>query len=256
MEVGLIRTQIEESQEATMAMFLKCIKCLGKGHIASKFPNRRTMVLRENVEVESEISQEDTSSSSREESSSKGSHYEGDLLMVRRLMSSLVGEEIEYQRENIFQSRCLVLRKLCSLIIDDESSVNVASHRLVEKLDFPTLPHPRLYKLQWLSEKGELVVDKQVSLAITFGSYKNDIICDVIPMEATHILLDNDNMIRSEMLEGFKDVFSKDVPYGLPPLRGIENHINFTLGTSLPNKPAHRVKLENSKRNLKASWKV
>ncbi|RDY13288.1 hypothetical protein CR513_01819, partial [Mucuna pruriens] len=50
------------------------------------------MVLRDNGEVDSESStQEDTSSSSSEgESSIKTSYYEGDFLVVRRIMSSLV----------------------------------------------------------------------------------------------------------------------------------------------------------------------
>ncbi|RDX96915.1 hypothetical protein CR513_20371, partial [Mucuna pruriens] len=45
------------------------------------------------------------------------------------------------------------------------------------------------YKLQWLSEKGELVVYKQVSLAIALGKYKDEIMCYVVPMEVIHILL-------------------------------------------------------------------
>ncbi|RDX93404.1 hypothetical protein CR513_24341, partial [Mucuna pruriens] len=40
-----------------------------------------------------------------------------------------------------------VLGKLCLIIIDGGSSVNVASVRLVEKPNLPTLAHPRPYKL-------------------------------------------------------------------------------------------------------------
>ncbi|RDX65703.1 hypothetical protein CR513_55615, partial [Mucuna pruriens] len=46
----------------------------------------------------SESSQKNSSSSSEVESSSDGSYYEGDLLMVKRLMSNLVGEEAKTQR--------------------------------------------------------------------------------------------------------------------------------------------------------------
>ncbi|RDX81425.1 hypothetical protein CR513_37894, partial [Mucuna pruriens] len=41
----------------------------------------------------------------------------------------------------------------------------------------------------WLNSKGEMVVNKQVSLAYTLGKYCDEVLCDVIPMEATHILL-------------------------------------------------------------------
>ncbi|RDX80755.1 hypothetical protein CR513_38659, partial [Mucuna pruriens] len=91
-------------------------------------------------------------------SSIKGSHYKGDLLMVRRFMSILEGEEnAKSQREIIFHASCLVLGKLCSLIIDGGNSVNAVSLRQVEKLTLPSLPHLRPYTLQWLSEKGVLV---------------------------------------------------------------------------------------------------
>ncbi|RDY02502.1 hypothetical protein CR513_14025, partial [Mucuna pruriens] len=117
-------------------------------------PNKRIMILRENGDIESESSQEETSTStSNSESgySNEEAPYEGDLLMVRRLTSTLVGDD-QSQRENIFHCRCLIPSKCCSLIRDGRSSVNVASQRLVEKLSIPTIPHPKSYKIQWLSE--------------------------------------------------------------------------------------------------------
>ncbi|RDX81420.1 hypothetical protein CR513_37901, partial [Mucuna pruriens] len=85
--------------------------------------------------------------------------------------------------------RCLVLGKLCSIIIDGMSSINVASLRLVEKLGIPTLPPPKPHKLQRLNEKGEIVVDKQVLMAFTLASYKDEVMCDVVSMEEAYILL-------------------------------------------------------------------
>jgi len=76
--------------------------------------------------------------------------------------------------------------KLCSLIVDRGSCTNVASTRVVEKLGLPTISHAKPYKLQWLSEEGEIIVNKQ---AFSIGKYKDDVLCDVVPMEATHILL-------------------------------------------------------------------
>jgi len=65
----------------------------------------------------------------------------------------------------------------------------VASTRVVEKLGLTTISHAKPYKLQWLSEKGEIVVNKQVIIAFSIGKYKDEVLCDVVPMEATHILL-------------------------------------------------------------------
>ncbi|RDX99852.1 hypothetical protein CR513_17032, partial [Mucuna pruriens] len=146
---------------------IKCFKCLGKGHTASQFPNKRTMILKENGEIESESSQEESTSESQ--FSSEEAPYEEDLLM-----------KLPNSKRKYFS----FLGKCCSLIIDYGSSVNVASLRM-EKLSISTLPHPKPYKLQWLSKQGETIV----LLAITLGKYKDEILCDMVPMEATHIHL-------------------------------------------------------------------
>ena len=82
-----------------------------------------------------------------------------------------------------------LINKLCSLIIDGSSCTNVASTRVVEKLDLPTISHTKPYKLQWLSTKGEIMVNKQVPITFAIGKYKEEVLCDIVPMEATHILL-------------------------------------------------------------------
>ena len=114
---------------------------------------------------------------------------ERDLLMVRRLMGSLCKDKDDTQRKNIFHSRCLVNGKVCSLIIDGGSCINVASTRLVEKVGLKTTPHPKPYKLQWLSDYGELVVDKKVLLTFSIGNYVDEVLCNMVPVEARHVLL-------------------------------------------------------------------
>ena len=42
------------------------------------------------------------------------------------------------------------------------------------------------------------------------------------------------------LLQEYKNVFSKEIPNGLPPLRGIEHHIDLIPGPFLPNRPAYR----------------
>ena len=83
---------------------------------------------------------------------------QGDMLMVGRLLGSQIQPLDDTQRENIFHTRCIINGKLCSLIVDGGSCTNVASSRLVSKLNLDTKPHPRPYKLQWLSEDEEVKV--------------------------------------------------------------------------------------------------
>jgi len=65
----------------------------------------------------------------------------------------------------------------------------VASTRVVEKLALPTISHTKPYKLQWLSIEGEIMVNKQVLINFAIGKYKDEVLCDVVPMDATHLLL-------------------------------------------------------------------
>ena len=75
------------------------------------------------------------------------------------------------------------------MIIDGGSCTNVASTRVVEKLDLPTISYTKPYKLQWLSAEGEIMVNKQVLINFAIAKYKDEVLCDVVPMEATHLLL-------------------------------------------------------------------
>ena len=100
----------------------------------------------------------------------------GDLLMIQRLMRSKMPALDQTQRENIFHTRCSIQRKICSLIVDGGSCTNVASSRLVIKLNLETKPHPRPYKLQWLSEDGETTVSKQVEVNLSIGQYNDNVV--------------------------------------------------------------------------------
>jgi len=78
--------------------------------------------------------------------------------MVRRLLGSQMQPQDDTQRENIIHTRCTINGKLCSLIVDGGSCTNVASSRLVSKLNLDTKPHPRPYRHMWLSEDEEVKV--------------------------------------------------------------------------------------------------
>ncbi|XP_010527728.1 PREDICTED: uncharacterized protein LOC104805025 [Tarenaya hassleriana] len=113
----------------------------------------------------------------------------GELLVARRALNINAKEETYEQRENIFHTRAYVQGKVCILIIDGGSCTNVASTSLVEKLNLSTTKHPRPYKLQWLNDSGETRVFKQVRVPFRIGKYEDEVLCDVVPMQAGHMLL-------------------------------------------------------------------
>ncbi|RDX69073.1 hypothetical protein CR513_51859, partial [Mucuna pruriens] len=148
---------------------IKCFRCQGVGHIASQYPNKRVMDCSD-VEVAEPVS--------------------GDILVTRRTLSIQPREcgEME-QCEHNFHIRCHINDKVCSMIIDSGNCTNVASTIIVEKINLQTAKHTKPYKLQWLSNIGEVKVDKQVSVPFAIENYKGEVLCDVVLMEAEHILL-------------------------------------------------------------------
>ena len=69
------------------------------------------------------------------------------------------------------------------------SCTNVASNLMVDKLGLATLKHPRPYRLQWLNNSGDVKVTKQAQVPFSIGKYEDKVLCDVVPMHASHILL-------------------------------------------------------------------
>ncbi|XP_057999160.1 uncharacterized protein LOC131177985 [Hevea brasiliensis] len=189
---------------------IKCFKCLGHGHIALECPNKRVMVLRE---AQWELESEDEACEEEEDHEAYGDEEVeyadvGEMLVVRRTLSAHATKE-EEQRENIFHTRCTILNKVCNVIIDGGSCTNVTSTTLVEKLNLPTLVHPHTYKLQWLNDDCDVKVTKQVVVPFSIGNYKDEVVCDIVPMNASHLLLGRPwQFDRRDVHDNFKNTYS------------------------------------------------
>ncbi|CAL9239482.1 unnamed protein product [Arabidopsis halleri] len=144
------------------------------------------MILLDNGDIESE---EETPNSPTSLEAIEELPAKGELLVARRTLSVQTKSEEQEQRENLFHTRCHVQGKVCSLIIDGGSCTNVASDIMVKKLGLKVEKHPKPYDLQWLNDSGEMKVKNQVVVPIVIGKYEDEVLCDVLPMEAGHILL-------------------------------------------------------------------
>jgi hypothetical protein len=110
-------------------------------------------------------------------------------LIVQRVLSTQMETAEQNQRHILFQTRCVVKERSCRVIIDGGSCNNLASSDLVEKLALTTKPHPHPYYIQWLNNSGKAKVTRLVRINFSIGSYKDVVECDVVPMQACHILL-------------------------------------------------------------------
>ncbi|XP_016673234.1 uncharacterized protein [Gossypium hirsutum] len=157
---------------------IQCFKCLGRGHVASQCPNRRVMLMQEDGEIESD-SEEDVHElpTKEDEENDLEVAESGQVMEIIVVKRSLNVQQVqdEQQRETIFHTRCKVQDK----------------------------------RLQWLNDGGEFRVTKQVVVPFSIGNYKDEVLCDVVLIDATHLLLGRPwQYDKRAMHDGFTNRYS------------------------------------------------
>ncbi|KAK9689361.1 hypothetical protein RND81_09G054900 [Saponaria officinalis] len=215
----------------------RCFKCQGYGHIANECPQKRALTIRELSELIPNfvLPKPESKSLLLEEGSGDEevhiidpySNEEKEVLVIRNLHTEAVRIE-EEQREQIFHSRCKVQNQLCNLIIDSGSCTNAVSRDLVDTLKLPTNNHPRPYKLHWLDGNNGILVKKQALISLKLGPYEDEVWCDVIPMNACHVLLGRpwqfDRKVEHDGRSNVYVVTKGKAKYHLKPLSPNKHH--------------------------------
>jgi hypothetical protein len=93
------------------------------------------------------------------------------------------------QRCRLFWTTCKTKGWKCKVIVDSGSTDNLVSNEMVEKLALETHRHPSPYKVSWLQKGHQVCVTKQCLVNFKMGEYRDEILCDVIPMDVCHVLL-------------------------------------------------------------------
>ncbi|XP_072064386.1 uncharacterized protein [Arachis hypogaea] len=193
---------------------ITCFKCRGLGHYASECPNKRTMVIKANdIFSESDNSDEFEDMPHADDATDNEDIVEyavsGETLVTRRILNVQAMDDRLEQRENIFHTKVLLGGKVGLMIIDAGSHTNVASSTLITKLGLKCTKHPNPYKLEWLSDVGELKVMKQARIHFSIGRYSDEVLCDVVPMQACHLLLGRPwQYDRKVIYDGFTNRYS------------------------------------------------
>jgi hypothetical protein len=74
-------------------------------------------------------------------------------------------------------------------IIDSGSQKNLISVEVIKWLDLPTTPHPQPYTIGWLHQGSDLHVSQQCRLPYDIKPFKDEVLCDVTPLEVCDVIL-------------------------------------------------------------------
>nr|GEW03622.1 putative reverse transcriptase domain-containing protein [Tanacetum cinerariifolium] len=111
-------------------------------------------------------------------------------LVVKRSCLTPKADGDDWLKHNIFQLTCTILGKVCTFVCDSGSYDNFIAKEAIQKLGLKTKNRPKPYKLQWLKMGGEVTVSKRVYVPFSIGTtYKDNVWCDVVAMDACHLLL-------------------------------------------------------------------
>ncbi|KAH9670837.1 Endonuclease [Citrus sinensis] len=169
----------------------------------------------------------------------------GPMLIVNHAFFTPKGQDKDkWLRQNIFQTTCTIGGKVCRIVIDSGSCENVISEEAITKLNLKTEPHQTPYKLTWLKKGNQVTVSKCCLVSLSIGSiYKDKIWCDVVAMDACHLLLGRPwQYDRNEVHDGKRNTYSfmfNNTKIVLLPNK--EFTLQQDLGSTLPNRPHYRM---------------
>nr|GEW27249.1 reverse transcriptase domain-containing protein [Tanacetum cinerariifolium] len=118
---------------------------------------------------------------------------QGESLVIQRVLSVAPSKSIDddsWWWNNIFRTKYNSKDKVCNMINDGGSCENAVSTYMVEKLALKTVDHPEPYQFTWLKKRNAIKVSKRCLVEFSARrKYKDKVWCEVIPMDACHILL-------------------------------------------------------------------
>ncbi|XP_026417495.1 uncharacterized protein LOC113312976 [Papaver somniferum] len=112
-----------------------------------------------------------------------GDHYIGVIRPLLFFKSSYS------QRNSIFKTKCSLGGKIVDMIIDSRSMDNYIAVDVVKNLGLPVTPHPQPYFVVWVNSFSSENITHKCLVRFSFIGYIDEVLCDVINMNAAHLLL-------------------------------------------------------------------
>ena len=166
---------------------ITCYRCLKQGHRSHECPEgQRQLVIMDGSEGYEEEESEESDPYEGAEFATEESSERVNLVLQRMLLAP----KEEGQRHSIFKSFCTVKNKVCNLIVDNGSCENFVSKKLVAHLQLATEAHNAPYSLGWVKKGPCERVTEVCKVPLSIGKhYSDEVRCDVLDMDACHILL-------------------------------------------------------------------
>ena len=166
-----------------------CHKCHHKGHIASRCRQRALALDVEHSSLEDEEDQIVDPLDYSGDEDDLHEDYDDDVSVgvVRCVLSTTIYND-NWKCTSIFHSIIQSGDKKCRLVINGGSSMNVVSKDAVKLLNLKVKPHPYPFKVAWVNDHT-LPVTQRCLVSIQMRDYKDEIYCNVLPMDVAHVFL-------------------------------------------------------------------
>ncbi|GLJ27820.1 hypothetical protein SUGI_0545990 [Cryptomeria japonica] len=109
--------------------------------------------------------------------------------MMRRVLIKEPVKEEPSQRRSLFRIKCKIMGKVCRVVVDSGSTDIIVSEESVSKLNLQRILHSDPYRVTSLNKGQHVLVNEQTWVEFTIGGYKDKILCEILPMDACHVLL-------------------------------------------------------------------
>jgi hypothetical protein len=74
-------------------------------------------------------------------------------------------------------------------IVDSSNQNNLISAEVIKQLDLLMTPHLQPYTISWLHQGRDLCVSQQCHLPYDIKPFKDEVLCDISPLEVCDVLL-------------------------------------------------------------------
>jgi hypothetical protein len=111
------------------------------------------------------------------------------MLMRTLISSNKVTPEVDWRRKSVFCTKCKCRDKVCKVIVDGGSTDNIVSTEMVHNSQLTYIPKPHPYSISWLKNDHSVLVNQTCLVDFKIGPYEDKVWCDVVPMDACHLLL-------------------------------------------------------------------